>query len=219
MYSWLKSSRCWPIRWVWRERCCQTWSLYYSYSKKKQSSFLCNILSGKHISLYARHALSAVSIIKVNYSFARVSEGREKKRKELVKSDCGQNEARKEVWITKTEWKRLQSSIWKKSVSQIGENKGTKEGWYLLSSSSLLILDARLADRCEVTRVSPSPTVVRDTHEGCVTLTKTRLHLCEDIQKEDQRCLPGCIYKAGNAHTDDQERTGADFWRHLVVNV
>lgn len=57
-------------------------SIFQFLFKKEAEQFSIQlILSGKHTSLYARHAASAGSIIKVNYSFARVSEGKEKERK------------------------------------------------------------------------------------------------------------------------------------------
>lgn len=49
--------------------------------------FSIELILSANISLYARHALAAVSIIKVNYSFARVSEGEEKEAE-----DWGPNE-------------------------------------------------------------------------------------------------------------------------------
>lgn len=98
-------------------------SIFQFWFKKEAKQFsIYLILSGKHISLYARHAVLQSRSSKWIIHLLECQ--RQKTRKELVKKDCGQNEAREVLWITKTEWKRLQSSIWKKSVSQTGENKG-----------------------------------------------------------------------------------------------
>lgn len=93
------------------------------------------------------HADSAVSIIKVNYSYAPVSEGEEKKRKPPVKNDCGQNEARKVVW------KRLQSSSWKKSFRLVKTNVQRRNNIPCPLPPPPPPF-ASLAGRCEVRRVS-----------------------------------------------------------------
>lgn len=97
---------------------------------------------------------SAVSIIKVNYSSAGVSEGKDKKRAR-----------QKRLW---TEWSKrsaVNNQDWVKKASKQHLEEICLSDWWKQrresvlcppSSSSLLRLAARLAGRCEVTSV-PEP--------------------------------------------------------------
>lgn len=112
MYSWLRSSRCWPTRWVLQGKgqrhtargkmptqlcttphcVCARAHTYVCVStdlRRVSCTFKATAAthmapSGKYICLYTRHALSAVPFIKVNYSYLPdCGEGKGKKKKRL----------------------------------------------------------------------------------------------------------------------------------------
>lgn len=198
MYSWLKSSRCWPIRWVGRERCPPGLSTHIQERSKAVFYTTHPII---HKLIHRACGFCGLDHQSELFMCSSVGGGKkEKKRKSLVGNDCGQNEARKVVW------KRLQSSSWKKSRSDWWEQK--YRGGITASVPVLLLLLLRVGGQVW----SEQSVAVPDGREAVwhllVTGSKRRI---ENIH------LSGRICKAGSARVEEQDRTGAAVSLPLVA--